>query len=277
MNVPVALEGWTYDAVVQLTRVGRCEGERHDFKLDLPASENLTKLACAFANSQGGFVVVGVKDRSGHFVVEGIAPDGEIAKKFADKLRATPSVAFSGPRDIEIPDSANVLYVFHVPQSPTRPHISGLPGKGSFWKRTPGGCEQMTYEEIREQFLGYEERRDKLKLLFLELILNREHLQEMSASKEDEYSLLTLDSGVLDRLLVDAYSVVKADDRLIQILLTLRTNIRVMNTKSQIFWLFRHSGGNEPGPHRGTGQGRRGGSRWPGGNAHGCESPRPVS
>ena len=42
-------------------------------------------------------------------------------------------------------------------------------------------------------------------------------------------------------------------------------------------WLFRHSGGNEPGPHRGTGQGRRGGSRWPGGNAHGCESPRPVS
>ena len=43
------------------------------------------------------------------------------------------------------------------------------------------------------------------------------------------------------------------------------------------FRLFRHSGGNEPWPHRGTGQGRRGGSKWPGGTAHDSESQRPVS
>ena len=40
--------------------------------------------------------------------------------------------------------------------------------------------------------------------------------------------------------------------------------------------LFRNSGGNKHGPHRGTSQGRRGGSRWPGGTAHGSESPRPA-
>ena len=41
--------------------------------------------------------------------------------------------------------------------------------------------------------------------------------------------------------------------------------------------LFRNSCGNEHLPHRGTGRGRRGGSRWTGENAPDSESPRPVS
>ncbi len=40
---------------------------------------------------------------------------------------------------------------------------------------------------------------------------------------------------------------------------------------------FRNSGGQEYVLHPGTGPGVRGGSRWPGGTAPGCESPRPVS
>jgi predicted HTH transcriptional regulator len=236
VNVPVALEDWSYDTIAALARVGRCESDRHDFKFNLPDADNLTKLCCAFANSHGGFVVVGVKNRSGHFLIEGIDPDVEIAKKFSDKLNVEPSVQFSGPRHIEVPGTSKVLYVFHVPQSSLRPHIPLVPDKRVFWKRTPGGCEQMTYEEIQEQFLRYEERREKVKLLFIELLLNRENLQGMSAVQEGTYSLVTLDSGVLDRLLVDTYSVVQEEIRLIQILLTLRTNIRVMNAKTQIFF-----------------------------------------
>lgn len=94
----------------------------------------------------------------------------------------------------------------------------------------------MSYDEIQEQFLRYEERRDKLKLLFIELLLNRENLQQMSAITEGQYSLLTLDSSVLDRLLVDTYSVVQEERQLIRILLTLRTQIRVTNAKTQIFF-----------------------------------------
>ena len=82
MHVPVTLEEWTYETVADLARVGRCEGERHDFKFNLPDADNLTKICCAFANSQGGFVVLGVKERSHRFLVEGIDPDGEVAKKF---------------------------------------------------------------------------------------------------------------------------------------------------------------------------------------------------
>ena len=236
MNVPVTLEDWSYNAVVELARVGRCEGERHDFKFNLPDANTLTKVACAFANSQGGFVVVGVKDRSGHFLVEGIDPDGEIAKKFSDKIHAAPSVSFSSPRDINVPQTSKVLYVFHIPPSLERPHMPREQDKGIFWKRTPGGCEPMSYDEIREQFLRYEERREKVKLLLIELLFNREALQEMAMVSEGAYSLVTLDSNVLDRLLVDTYSVVQSEPRLIQILLTLRRSIRIINAKTQIFF-----------------------------------------
>ena len=236
MHVPVTLEEWTYETVADLARVGRCEGERHDFKFNLPDADNLTKICCAFANSQGGFVVLGVKERSHRFLVEGIDPDGEVAKTFADKVHAVPSIDFSSPCDISLPGTSKLIYVFHIPRSAQRPHIPQASDKRSFWKRTPGGCEPMSYEEIQEQFLRYEERRDKLKLLFIELLLNREHLQQVSAIEAGTYSLLTLDSSVLDRLLVDTYSVVQGEHQLIRILLTLRSQIRVTNAKARIFF-----------------------------------------
>lgn len=236
MHVPATLEEWTYEAILELAKLGRCEGERHDFKLNLPDATNLTKICCAFANSLGGVVVVGVKDRSGHFVVEGVNPDSEIAKKFSDKVKATPSVEYVGPRIVAVPSNPKLLYVFHVPQSGVRPHVPQVPDQRLFWKRTPGGCEIMSYDEIQEQFLRFEERRDKLKLLFIELMVNRENLQSYRSIEAGQYSLVILDSNVLDRLLVDTYSVVQAESRLIQILITLRTQIRVANVKAQIFF-----------------------------------------
>ncbi len=237
MQIPNSLDAWSHATVVDCAKIGRCEGERHDFKFNLPDSDTLTKVCCAFSNSYGGFVVVGVKDRSGHFTVEGIAPDSEIAKKFSDKLHADPSIQFSSPRSIAVPETSKFLYIFHVPQSPDRPHIPMQVDKRIFWKRTPGGCEQMTFKEIQEQFLRYEERREKLKLLFIELLCNREQLQEMSAIEKGKYSLATLDSAVLDHLLVDTFSIVSTEVGLIRILLTLRNEIRITNNKAKIFFL----------------------------------------
>jgi predicted HTH transcriptional regulator len=58
---------------------GQSEGDRHDFKLNLPDAKNLTKVACAFANTYGGFFIIGVSERNGHhFTIEGIDPDKEL-------------------------------------------------------------------------------------------------------------------------------------------------------------------------------------------------------
>lgn len=236
MHIPTKLEEWTYDAVVGLAKLGLCEGERHDFKFDLPDPHNLTKVCCAFANSQGGFVVVGVKDLGGSHEVRGIDPNAEIAKKFSDKLKAVPSIAYASPKILTIPGSLKVLYVFHVYRSADRPHIPQLADHRFFWKRTPGGCEQMNYDEIQEQFTRLEERREKLKLLYIELSFNQESLKHTYSGQADKYSLVTLDSSILDRLLVDIYSAVQNDRRLMDILLSLRFHIRVTNAKAQIFF-----------------------------------------
>jgi len=238
MDVPATLEEWSYDTVTQLAKIGRCEGERHDFKLNLPDADNLT-LPRSAAHSQtlrGDSSSSALRTVQATSLSKASTPDSEIAKKFADKLHAVPSVEFLGPRDISVPGTSKVIYVFHIPRNEQRPQIPQSLDKRVFWKRTPGGCEQMSYDEIQEQFLRYEERRDKLKLLFIELLLNRENLQQMSAITEAQYSLLTLDSSVLDRLLVDTYSVVQEEGQLIRILLTLRTQIRVTNAKTQIFF-----------------------------------------
>lgn len=85
MIIPETLEEWDLETVEQLTAHGQTESDRHDFKADLPDSLTLTKLACSFANSYGGFIIVGVRERSGHWMVEGVERDNEMAGRFGQR------------------------------------------------------------------------------------------------------------------------------------------------------------------------------------------------
>ncbi|OAI49027.1 hypothetical protein AYO44_01090 [Planctomycetaceae bacterium SCGC AG-212-F19] len=238
MTVPARLEDWTYEAVDRLCQTGQVESDRHDFKANLPESDTLSKICCAFANSQGGFVVVGVSEpKSGtRFLPEGIPPDVDIALKFGHKLRAHPTVHFDVPRPVPIPVSSKLIYVFHVPLSSERPHWPMNPEIQRFWKRTNTGCDPMTHEEIRGQFLRYEERRDKLKLLFLELLLNQEALEGYDKQGPNSYTLVTLETSTLDRLLVDTYSLIQDHRDLVAILLFLRGQVTVVKNEARIFF-----------------------------------------
>lgn len=79
MLVPNTLEDWTYEVVKELVAIGQIETDRHDFKFNFSEADSHTKLCCSFANSRGGFIVVGVKQKSGRFILEGSDPDPEIA------------------------------------------------------------------------------------------------------------------------------------------------------------------------------------------------------
>ncbi|MFC0429433.1 helix-turn-helix domain-containing protein [Kutzneria buriramensis] len=237
MSVPETLDGWTVEVVEELVQIGQVESYRHDFKGMLPSPDELTKLCCAFVNTEGGFVVVGVhQQKGGQFDPRGIPPSTEIASEFGQKLKAVPTIPFEVPLPILLPNSSNLIYVFHVPRSLERPHLPLLADKRIFWKRTNTGNEQMSLEEIRAQFRNYEEMRDKLKLLFIELVQNREVLQEVAHVDLGTYSLQTLDNDVLDRLLVDVYSLIQDDVELTRALLLIRQQIRAANSKTQIFF-----------------------------------------
>jgi len=94
----------------------------------------------------------------------------------------------------------------------------------------------MSLEEIRAEFIRYEERRDKLKLLYIELTAARDMLGQMASPGPGMYSLLTIESETLDRLLVDVFSLIHEDALLVKLLINLRTQFRVIGTKQRMFF-----------------------------------------
>lgn len=240
--IPAKLEDWTYATIQSLVTRNIGESDRHDFKSGLPDSYTLTKVCCAFANTKGGFIVFGINEANSRFIVEGIVNDKELAHNFGQKIRASPTIDFDLPKIIPIPDSHKVLVVFHIPLSSERPHISLKEDERFFWKRTNRGNEYMTYEEIRMSFLNYEEQREKLKLLYLELLSNIEQLKTMKTDRASDetsrvyYSLVTLDSTVINSLLTDLYTIIGKNKDLITTLFTIRENIKVTNNKTRIFF-----------------------------------------
>jgi hypothetical protein len=164
--VPSELSDWNFEVIEEICATGRVETDRYDFKRMLPNGEALTKLCCAFANSLGGFIIVGVREESGSFKPFGIAPDLNIATTFGQKFRADPSILYEPPKAIEVPGSDNVIYVFHILRSDSRPHLPADRDKRFFWKRTSSGCEQMSLEEVRSLFIDYEGRRRLIALLY---------------------------------------------------------------------------------------------------------------
>lgn len=218
---------------------GGMEGDTFDFKLSLPEAETLTKICCAFANTNGGFLVLGVGETGRRFEIKGIENDKELATRFGQRIRAEPTIYFKLPKILEMPGSEKVLAVFHVPQSNDRPHAPSNKEKAAFWKRTNSGCEQMTYEEIRGAFLGYEGRREKLRLLYVELVFNSRLVREMLVPDQQAattYSLLTLDPTVINGLMADIFPLIGRDKELVDLLYKIRKNIYAINNQKESFF-----------------------------------------
>src|SRR5260370_259267 len=168
--VPENIDRWTFEAVEELCSTGLGESDRHDFKLGLQDHKNTAKICCAFANSVGGFLIYGVRQRSSSFIPEGIEADSEFSAKLRQRIKADPHVDISLPRLVPVPSARKrLIYVFEVPSSARRPHLPSVPEDRFFWKRSNSTCERMTLEEIRYQMLSYEEKKEKLILLVIDL------------------------------------------------------------------------------------------------------------
>ena len=170
-QLPKNLDRWSFEFIKQLCQSGEGESDQHDFKLQLNnrdkgATVKLTKACCAFANSNGGFLIYGVEDKEYNII--GLDEDLEFKKHFGDKLKAVPSIYYD-TKSIKIPNSEKFLYVVFIPQSQSRPHVFQNKEQAPFWKRTNRGCEHMDLNEIREQFMDNERQWGSLRLLALEL------------------------------------------------------------------------------------------------------------
>lgn len=233
-TVPTTLAAWTYEAVAALCAAGYSESDRHDFKRGLPDAKGLTKVACALANTFGGFVVLGVAETADHsFEPIGIDPDGEIYGQFHGKIRAEPEIPVCYPRQIEVPGSPKVLYVFEVLQSTRRPHLPSPADERIFWKRVGSSCRQMTLEEVRQQMLSLEEKREKLALLLIDLFHKQRSLEEQANMPDGHYSGDMFAFDIIDRIVVESYSILRDDVHTIGVLDTLRKQLSLLNVEKQ--------------------------------------------
>lgn len=232
--VPTALAAWTFASVEALCTAGYSESDRHDFKFGLPDAKSLTKVACAFANTFGGFVVLGVAEKGDHsFDPVGVDADREIYGQFHAKVRVEPEIAISYPRQVEIPGSSKVLYVFEISPSTRRPHLPSPVDERVFWKRVGSSCRQMTLEEVRQQMLSYEEKREKLTLLLIDLFHKQRSVEEQASVLDGHYTGEMFSFDIIDRIVVESYSILKDDLNTIGVLETLRKQLSLLNAEKQ--------------------------------------------
>jgi len=234
--IPKSLYEWTYETVELLCKAGQAESDRHDFKFDLPEPKNLTKICCAFANTFGGFVILGVRERDRHsFEITGLAPDKELYGEFLAKLRCEPEINILAPKLLAVPNSENLLYIVEVPRSSRSPHLPTIQGERAFWKRQGSSCVQMTLAEIRYQMSIYEDKREKLALLLIDLDHKLQSLSEQASLTDAAYTGDTFSFEIMDRVVAESYAILKEDVGIFRTLNTIRRILAALNTeKSQM-------------------------------------------
>ncbi|MCH7647559.1 MAG: ATP-binding protein [Thaumarchaeota archaeon] len=156
MKIPSNVKDWNYKLVLELVNKGFYETDWFDFKENLP--QKLEHTACSFANTNGGFLIFGIKDDKSLEPSErivGLDPSIDFPRLFGDKIEhADPHVKyeFRNP-PISIPNVNKVIHIIHVPASKNGPHMTS---DYHFLYRTNKGNQMMTREQLKEAFLEKE-------------------------------------------------------------------------------------------------------------------------
>ena len=248
--IPRNLSEWTLDAIFALLTKGAFEDDTYDFKETLPDSRNnddkdrLRKSCAAFANSNGGFLVFGVKDSKGLLAADrlvGVTPTLDFPEHFgAHAKQCNPSVTWEFKNPPLSLSSGNRVHVIWIPRSWKAPHgVATGDGGWLFPKRTNRGNEAMSIEEIRSSFLGLYEKRLKLQLLRSELQTIDEEAQSIVIPAEQRgasYSLTSFETAIIDSVLSDTYSITATHASFHLNIKQLRHSLKVANNKIRLFF-----------------------------------------
>lgn len=233
MIIPDTLAGWTLDVVRGLAALDTFETDRFDFKEQLPHPKDekgklrLRKTAAAFANSIGGFLVLGVKDDRGLSPEDrlvGIASSEDLPAHFGAVVRhLEPSIAWTPKNPPIALATGTLLHVIHVHASPSRPHGLRVDDKWFIPKRTNAGNEAMSHAELVAAFSRRAEKVAKLRFVVAEL----QHIHDIAAKIRTDLHLysdstepFSLDLGPTVALLPEIFEFVSEHDRTVPVLLS---------------------------------------------------------
>lgn len=248
--LPKTPKEWTLDSIKQLVMSGYQESESFDFKRQLPhrraedQKSDLQDDCCAFANSNGGFIVFGVEDAQksiGEARIVGI-DTLDFPSKFGNyPSSCQPSVSWQSC-DIPIKlDDGKFIQVIYIPKSFNGPHAVKRDNRWVFKKRTNKGNENMSYDEIRLAFINHHDRLRRAFLLKTELDEIRYEAEQCLDMIVNTNFPARFDLSVLDALWSDVYPLVHANTKVTNAITRLRRLCRNANRNAAIIerWSFR--------------------------------------
>ena len=164
LNKPTS--GLTYEDIEALTSSGEPESIMLDYKVMISGSERdkaeLAKDICAFANSQGGYLIIGVEEKGGRPIHPPCGTERMLGRQNAEEWVAqvlNTNIAQRVHIDIKvisIPQSDKCIIVLHVPVSVRMPHMVTFSRDNRYYRRIfkRHQFESLAAEEyeVREMF-----------------------------------------------------------------------------------------------------------------------------
>jgi hypothetical protein len=166
------LASLTLDDITQLIEVVKePEGQFVDYKqllgTDAGAKKELIKDVSAFANAQGGYLVIGVSEEDGLPKAITGTPKSVGRQKIDEWINtvlsagADPKIHYS-IKVITIKDGL-VVVVLHIKDSPQKPHMMTLEKRNTYFKRHLDITSAATNQEVRDMFAESQASSDRLR------------------------------------------------------------------------------------------------------------------
>jgi hypothetical protein len=132
------------------------EGYNLDYKKEIgnpdKAKKELAKDFAAFANTTGGYLIIGVDNLYSICGTDNLVQNKSIDEWINQILSSNvePHIFYFDPKIIEIPDSSKVIVVIHIPESTKKPHI--VTEINNYYIRVNDSSKSANHNQVRDMF-----------------------------------------------------------------------------------------------------------------------------